>query len=301
MANEVMNTSGQQMTSIFSNSESFNLAARMSKALAGSTIVPRAYQNNESNCMIAIEMANRIGTSPMMVMQNLYIVNGNPAWSSQWIIAMINSSKRYKTELQFDIGHAKEDGGLSCIAWAEDYNGHRVEGPKITMTMANAEGWSTKGGSKWKTMPEVMIRYRAASFFGRVNCPDMIMGIYSQEEVIEMGDDYQGPITVEANASEVLKETAKAAVSEDPPISQEQRKAMFSLAKTHFGPQANEIVKSIIGDYGLDSTAGMPCSVYNRVMNDLTQLAEDAAAALSVDEDFGTDMEEAVLTDELAG
>jgi hypothetical protein len=57
------------------------------------------------------------------------------------------------------------------------------------MKMAKAEGWLNKNGSKWQTMPEVMIRYRAASFFGRLNCPDMIMGIYSKEEAIELTDD----------------------------------------------------------------------------------------------------------------
>lgn len=159
MANEIMNTVGGNLTpqqkiggggqlSVFANAESFNLATRMASALAQSTVVPRAYQGNVGNCMIAIEMASRINTSPMMVMQNLYIVNGNPAWSSQWIIAMINSSKRYKTELQFEFGYDSDDEGLSCKAWAEDYSGHRVEGPKITMKMAREEGWSTKSGSK---------------------------------------------------------------------------------------------------------------------------------------------------------
>lgn len=142
--------------SVFSDAKSFEVALRMADCLSKSTVVPREYQGNNGNCMIAIEMASRINTSPMMVMQNLYIVNGRPAWSAQWIISMINSSRRYKTELQFDFGHDKDDGGLSCTAWAEDWNGHKVLGPKITMNMANAEGWTNKNGSKWKTMPEVM-------------------------------------------------------------------------------------------------------------------------------------------------
>lgn len=171
---------------IFSGSQQFALAQRMSQALAGSSIIPKDYQGNISNCMIALEMASRLGTSPMMVMQNLYIVNGRPAWSSQYIIAMINSSRKYKTELQY---HMEGEGDkLSCYAYAEDYNGHTVKGPVISMEMAKNEGWLGKNGSKWKTMPEVMIRYRAASFFGRLNCPDMIMGIYSTDEVIELGE-----------------------------------------------------------------------------------------------------------------
>lgn len=171
-------------TGVFSNTQSFELALRMSKALAASTIVPKDYQNNPSNTLIAVEMSARLHTSPMMVMQNLYIVNGRPAWSSQYMIAMINSSGKYKTELQFEIS-GKGDN-LSCYAWVEDKNGHKVVGPTISMGMAKAEGWIDKNGSKWKTMPEVMIRYRAASFFARLYCPDMIMGIYSADEAKEM-------------------------------------------------------------------------------------------------------------------
>jgi hypothetical protein len=284
MANEMISTTGTEILpqkkaqgggqlSVFSNAESFNLATRMATALAQSTVVPKAYQGNVGNCMIAIEMASRINTSPMMVMQNLYIVNGNPAWSSQWIIAMINSSKRYKTELQFEFGHAKEDGGLSCKAWAEDYSGHKVEGPKITMKMAQDEGWSTKSGSKWKTMPEVMIRYRAASFFGRMNCPDMIMGIYSQEEVIDMGDSYTGPIATQFITNPETGEVIEGP-KEDPAISQDQRQSLFRLAKEHLGENANEILKGLISEQGYESTNGMPVSVYNKIVGEIMELAE---------------------------
>lgn len=174
---------------IFSGSEQFTWAWKMADALSRSTVVPKEYQGERGigNCLIALEMASRMGTSPMMVMQNLYVVNGKPAWSSQYIVAMINSSKKYKTELQYEIW-MDEDNGMSCYAYAEDHDGRIVKGPMISMKMAEDEGWSTKNGSKWKTMPEVMIRYRAASFFGRLNCPDMIMGIYTADEVVEIGD-----------------------------------------------------------------------------------------------------------------
>lgn len=189
MSNEVsQQTKSSNIGDIWSDPKAFETAARMANALSSSTIVPKAYQGERGlgNCMIALEMANRLHTSPLMVMQNLYIVNGNPAWSSQYIIAMINNSKKYKTEIQFDIQGAGNE--MSCYAYVETYDGRTVEGPLITMEMAEKEGWSTKDRSKWKTMPEVMIRYRAASFFGRLNCPDMIMGMYSVEEVLE--DDF---------------------------------------------------------------------------------------------------------------
>ena len=184
MSNELKtNQTNNSLGEIWTNPDAFSTAARMANALSKSTIVPKEYQRNEGNCIIAIEMANRLNVSPMMVMQNLYIVNGKPAWSSQYIIAMINNSKKYKTEILYKLSGEGEN--RSCMAYVEDYDGHIVEGPTITMEMAKEEGWSTKQGSKWKTMPDVMLRYRAASFFGRINCPDMIMGMYSVEEVQE--------------------------------------------------------------------------------------------------------------------
>ena len=257
--------------SVFSDGASSNMAMEMAKCLSSSTVVPKEYQGNVGNCMIAIEMASRINTSPMMVMQNLYIVNGRPAWSSQWIIAMINSSHRYKMELQFEFGNSKEDGGLSCRAWAEDWSGHKVYGPKITMTMASNEGWTGKNGSKWKTMPEVMIQYRAASFFGRMNCPDMIMGIYSSDEVLDMGEiPTDGfALTVNPSTGEVIEAEV------DKPISQEQRQELFRKAKEIFGNKANKEIKNLIARHGLESTNGMMTSVFNQVMEGIEESAKE--------------------------
>lgn len=179
-ANDNFSLSGN----IFSSARGFALAQRIGTMLSKSTIVPKDYQNNLGNCVIALEMATRMNTSPLLVMQNLYIVNGRPAWSSKYCIAVINNSHRYKTELQFDM--KGEGDNLSCYAWAEDCNGHVAKGPVVTMEMAKAEGWYGRNGSKWKTMPKVMIQYRAASFFARLNCPDLLMGLYTVEEVQEM-------------------------------------------------------------------------------------------------------------------
>src|SRR5690554_6410142 len=134
----------QKGMSIFSSERGFELGQRMAKALASSTIVPKEYQNNISNALIAVEMSGRLGTSPLMVMQNLYIVNCKPAWSSQYIVALINSSGKYKTELQYEMTGSGDS--LACYAWVMDHNGHKVVGPTITMKMAKEEGWTTKNG-----------------------------------------------------------------------------------------------------------------------------------------------------------
>ena len=168
----------------FGNANNFEHSQRVAKMLASSSLIPKDYQGNVQNTMIALEMSNRIGASPLMVMQNLYIVHGKPSWSSSFIIAAINATKKF-TPLRFAI--TGEGKTLSCIAWAlENGANERLESPKVTMEMAEAEGWVNKNGSKWKTMPDLMIRYRAATFFGRLYAPEVLMGMMSSDEVVDI-------------------------------------------------------------------------------------------------------------------
>lgn len=175
---------------IFGSSDNFMMATQMAKAFANSTIVPKEYQGNFANGLVAIEIATRLKTSPLMVMQNLNVIQGRPSWSAQFLIAMVNGSGKYDMELQFEEKNDKNGKPFSCQCWTERY-GRKVTGPVIDMDMANAEGWVQKNGSKWKTMPQIMLRYRAASFFARMNCPELALGYYSKDEIIESDfEDY---------------------------------------------------------------------------------------------------------------
>lgn len=177
---------------IFGTSDNFMMATQMAKALASSTVVPKEYQGNFSNGLVAIEIAQRLRTSPLMVMQNLNVIQGRPSWSAQFLIAMVNGSGKYDMELQFDEKTDKDGKPFSCQCWTER-KGRKVTGIVVDMDMAKAEGWVQKNGSKWKTMPQVMLRYRAASFFARMNCPELTLGYYSQDEIID-GDFKEYPL-----------------------------------------------------------------------------------------------------------
>lgn len=167
---------------IFGTSDNFIMAMQMAKALASSTIVPQTFQKNDANCLIAIEQAQRLQVSPLMVMQNLYVIQGRPSWSSKFLIAAINNSGKFDMELQFDETRDKNGKPFSCTAWTMK-NGRRIDGMTVDMDIAQAEGWLGKNGSKWKTMPQLMLRYRAASFFSSLNCPELTMGLYTREEM----------------------------------------------------------------------------------------------------------------------
>ncbi len=178
----------KQETSVFSSMQSFENAQRMAKVLVQSSLVPTAYKNNIPNAMIALEMANRIGISPFMVMQNLDVIQGKPSWNSTFIIAVLNSCGRF-TPLRFEFDGEGDNYG--CRAVTTDNDGKVLKGTKIDWKMVKAEGWLNKGGSKWKTMPDQMFQYRAASFFGRIYAPDLLKGMHSADEVVDMVVDTQ--------------------------------------------------------------------------------------------------------------
>ena len=178
-------TTTTQSITAFSNAASFESAQRMALALVSSNIVPEQYRgkDNIGNAIVALEMAQRIGASPLAVMQNLNIIHGRPSWSSTFIIAALNSCGRF-APVRFQV--TGEGDGRSCIAWTTDKTGERLEGPPASIEMAKAEGWVSKNGSKWKTMPELMLRYRAAAFFARIYAPDITLGMQTSEESMDI-------------------------------------------------------------------------------------------------------------------
>lgn len=177
-----------------------------------------------SNCMIAIDIAQRIGASPLMVMQNMVPIFGKPSWSSKFLIATVNSCGRFNP-LKFKFnnkgllgmvdyveytwsGHGKvpvtkqfngtkvED--VECIAYTTQKGSEDLlESSPVSIRMAIREGWYMKNGSKWQTMPRQMLMYRAASFWTSVYAPEISMGIQSVEETQDVYSDYEDVQDVE--------------------------------------------------------------------------------------------------------
>lgn len=199
----------------------FESMQRCAKPYAESTIVPTAYRGNLGNCIIALDLAHRMNLPALAVMQNLYVVNGNPSWSSKFLVASINTCGRF-TNLRYrkrnlgPLGKVKYNGleydkdkgrkttkvmefdaagidNWECVAYAvEKATGETLESDPVTIEMAIKEGWYTKDGSKWVTMPMLMLTYRAAAFWQRVYAPEMSMGFRTEEEERDIMDaDYE--------------------------------------------------------------------------------------------------------------
>ena len=191
MSEEIMVQDSQQIAAIeqtavlpgnvWQNKEAFNQALRAAQMLSQSSLVPQNYQGKPQDCFIAVEMAARMNTSPIFIMQNLYVVKGKPSWAGQACMAMINACGKFRDVKHVYTGQKGTDSRGCYVTATRISDGETVNGTEVTMTMAKAEGWTSN--TKWRNLSEQMLGYRAASFFARMYCPEALMGLQTYEEV----------------------------------------------------------------------------------------------------------------------
>ena len=168
--------------SVYSNVNLYGQYLKMAEGLSKTELVPNSYKNKPEACLIALDIARQIGCkNPLFVMQNLYVVQGKPSWSGQYCTAIVRATfSNVQVKWCGDKDGPIEQKG--CRVIATDKNGNECIGSKVTMEMAKKEGWLNKNGSKWQTMPEQMLQYRAFTFFARIHCPEKLLGLTDEYE-----------------------------------------------------------------------------------------------------------------------
>lgn len=157
-------------------------AYKTAQLLSQSTIIPESYRGKPGDCLILLDLCDRMGLSPISIAQYSQVVKGNFTWKGQACKAFVDGCGRYIKSQYVMVG---EPGAMSwgCFLRAWEKTGEVVDGPTVTLQTAADEGWLQKNGSKWKTMPELMLKYRAAAFFARTECPNLLMGFQTVDEV----------------------------------------------------------------------------------------------------------------------
>ena len=206
----------------------FETMQRVCKMFASSELVPDMYKASKdnpiekavSNCMIAIEIAQRIGASPLMIMQNMVPIYGKPSWSSKFLVATVNTCGRFNplqyrftekgmlgmvdyTDYVWDNATrskkpvVKQFNGqkimdIECVAYTTAKGSDQVlESSPVSIRLAIQEGWYTKNGSKWQTMTKQMLMYRAASFWTSAYAPELSMGMRTVEEQQDIYTEFE--------------------------------------------------------------------------------------------------------------
>lgn len=216
---EIVVSEKNELSTPFSSVENFQKIFDIGKMFASSQLVPQNYQGKPMDCVIAVDMANRMGISPMMVMQNLHVVKGKPQWSGQACMSLIIGSNDFKNVRPIYTGERNTDS-WGCYIRAEDKTtGEIIKGTEVTIGMAKAEGWYSKPDkygketSKWQTMPEQMLAYRAAAFFARVYIPNALMGVFVEGEVEDISTPERAkpedPFSIDVNVMNEAEEVFK--------------------------------------------------------------------------------------------
>lgn len=161
--------------------DSLREAYALAKVYCKAEVIPDNYRGKPADCMIAIDMASRIGVSPLMVMQNLYVVKGKPSWSGQACMSFIQANPAFTDVVPVYTGEAGNSDRGCYISAKRTSDGLEVKGVHVTLEMARKEGWIKN--SKWLNMPDLMLAYRASAFFARVYCPSVLMGVLVEGEV----------------------------------------------------------------------------------------------------------------------
>jgi len=201
-----------EVLQVFSGIAAFDAAQRMARALCSSSLVPRDYQGQQglANSLIALEIAARMRLSPLVVMQNMTPIHGRPTWSSKFLIATVNASGRF-SPLRFVFDDKEKPSRCHAVA-TDKATGEVLEGETITLELARKEGWWSRKDrngnetSKWQTMTGQMLRYRAAAWWANVYCPEIALGLITQEEAL----DIEAVAVREAGASPAVEEAPAA-------------------------------------------------------------------------------------------
>ena len=189
------------------------------QVFASSDFAPKSFQGNVGNCMVALDMANQLGMNVLTLMQQLYVIDGRPAVSTALANSLFNMAqgKKFSTirlergvdgMVEYDVMVKEKDArGYTTYRpsgkkkslpnyWAVAYTtnlktGERFESPKVSVQTALDNGWLTKYQSKWQTLPELMCGYRAQAFLIRTYFPQVLLGVYFQDEMEDIAADKQ--------------------------------------------------------------------------------------------------------------
>lgn len=151
--------------------------------LANSDVIPDSFRGKPNSVFLAIDAAMRMNTGVLEVMQNLYVVSGQPSFSTKYKIALVNRSGKYRGGLNVEMVDGSTGPGSVSRCWAIDESTGMEREEFFTWAEAEAEGLISKKGSKYRTTPDLMMKYRAASRFISFNCPELTLGMPSREEL----------------------------------------------------------------------------------------------------------------------
>jgi len=149
---------------------------RYAERLAASSLLPACYQKQPANLLLVLGMAQELGIPPMQAINGINVIQGKPTVSPQLMLALI----RQKMPMAF-IEVTNEPGKVTVIM-ARDKSDMSQKTISI-WDMSKATAMGLAGKDNWKKQAQNMLKWRAVAEAARECFPDVIMGLYTTEEL----------------------------------------------------------------------------------------------------------------------
>jgi len=183
----------------------FELDQRKLKPFVSTAMIPQ-HLRDIGSLMILDQVSKQYGMNLLFLAQEMYIVKGKFAISGKLAISLINKSGVLDGRLKWEV----RETPFGVRAYG-DIDGETVYGMWIDDNLIRANGWDRN--ALWKTQKELMARYRSATYFARMNMPEVLMGFHTDDEVmdsfdVEAPDEEKGTLNT-AIAKEVIEEAGE--------------------------------------------------------------------------------------------
>jgi hypothetical protein len=186
---------------------------RVAKAFSMSGMVPGHFQGKPESCMVALMYAQQLGEHPMVMFQEVTVINGRPGTSARFAISRANKSGLLQGPISWK---SKGQGdALEVTASATWRDTGEVISTTVTMREAAADGWTRN--SKYKSIPEQMLRWRAATRLINLYLPEVLFGLGVREEAEVRPAQVQEVSTGGTVVADLNRQIAAAAAPEPQP------------------------------------------------------------------------------------
>jgi hypothetical protein len=157
------------------NPENLHEALQMAEVLSKSSLIPKDFQGNPGNVLVAIQWGMELGLAPMQALQSIAVINGRPSLWGDAVIALCRSHPVCEW-----IKETFDDDGTAICATQRRGDPEPVE-RRFGMEDAKRAALSGKSGP-WTQYPRRMLQMRARSWCLRDAYPDLLRGMAVAEE-----------------------------------------------------------------------------------------------------------------------
>lgn len=249
---------------------------RVAKLFAASSFIPVVFQGKPENCFIALQLACQLKLQPFVLFNTLYIIKGKPAFEAKMLIAMANSSGVFEGPIRYK--YTGEGDKRACTAYATLVSTGETVEQTVSIEIAKKEGWYDKKDkdgnliSKWRTMPDLMLAYRSASWLIRVYAPEVMYGFTTKEEAEDIIDVTPVPVKKQVTAAEKLNSENAFSFEEKPEKPEEKNMDSEAKSTPNLNDNSDPLVEytpdkisQLIEDSGLKDKTAVINNLYKTI------------------------------------